>query len=46
MAKPHDYTLEEIEARITLAESEIDAGLEDPSDVVFARMRQIVMNRL
>lgn len=40
------YTMEEIDARIALAESEIDAGLEDPSDVVFARMRQIVMSRL
>lgn len=40
------YTMEEIDARIAQAESELEAGLGIPSDVVFARARAYVMSKL
>ena len=40
------YPMEEIDARIAQAESELEAGLGIPSDVVFARARAYVMSKL
>lgn len=40
------YTMEEIDARIAQAESELESGLGIPSDVVFEEMRKLVMRKL
>lgn len=40
------YTMEEIDARIAQAESELESGLGIPSDVVFSRARAYIMSKL